>query len=499
MVKDTTPAAAARPQRPRSDQGRSSVALSVAGMGEFEWNRNSDRFIVSDRLSAITGIPAGITKADGGHAALDYVYPDDISVLATQFGATMAAGDRYEVRFRLIRPDLGDLIWVSLSAVIIRNAKGQIEKVIGVIRDISGRKAEEDQRDALMTELDHRVKNVLDSVQSMASQSARRADSLDSFLRTFSERLDAMASAHTLLTTMRRRGADIDHIVAAELAGVSFGRAKWQGPGIVLTPRATHTLTLALHELATNAVKFGALSVEAGRLGVTWRSTAEGGFEMTWIETGGPTVGVPTHRGFGADLIEEITGPELGGAANLDFKPDGLRAMLSGNADTVSELVEDNSPATLLPLSAPDPFVVAADPAPSFRVESGQSQAKFVGQTSLARLRVLIVEDSVLLTRELKKDLKARRAKVIGAVARIEDAERFLKLDFDVAILDTDLAGQSILPISQALFDRDIPFVFTIGAEEGAAAPRGFNAPVVRKPYTVDQIAVAIRRAREHA
>jgi len=84
-------------------------------------------------------------------------------------------------------------------------------------------------------------------------------------------------------------------------------------------------------------------------------------------------------------------------------------------------------------------------------------------------------------------------------VNKIGEAERFLKLDFDVAVLDSELNGQSVRPIGQALFDRDIPFVFTIGVEEGAAAPRGFDAPVVRKPYTVEQIAAAICRARDHA
>lgn len=497
MVKDTIPSAVARAPKPRAEQGRSSVALSATGMGEFEWNRNSDRFVISDRLSAITGIPAGTMRAEGGHAALDYIYPDDVAVLAKQFEAVAHEGDRYEVRFRLVRPDLRALIWVSLSAVLIRDARGQIEKVIGVVRDVSGRKADEDERDALILELDHRVKNVLDSVQSLASQSARRTATLDVFLRTFSGRLDAMAAAHTLLTTMRRRGADINHIVAAELAGMSFGRAHWEGPGIVLMPKATHSLTLALHELATNAVKFGALSVETGRVHVAWRSTAEGGFALTWTESGGPAVAAPTHRGFGAGLLRDVTGAELGGVVELDFKPDGLRASLSGNADAVSELrPETISPPA--PLTAPDPFVVSPE-AHAQAVESAHSQARFEGKADIAWLRVLIVEDSALLTRELKKDLKARRAKVIGVVTKVEDAERFLKLDFDVAVLDADLNGQSVRPISQALFDRDIPFVFTVGAEEGASAPRGFDAPTVRKPYTVEQIAAAICRARDRA
>ena len=185
MVKESPRGPETRTAKPPQERGRSSVALAAAGMGEFEWNRVTDRFIVSERMAAITGIPGGSTRALGGRAALDYIYPDDISVLETQIEPYLTEGDRCEFRFRVIRPEMGDLMWVSLSAVLIRDTQGAIEKVIGAVRDISGRKAEEQEHDALLIEIDHRMKNVLDCVRSLATQSARRSGSVESFMRAF--------------------------------------------------------------------------------------------------------------------------------------------------------------------------------------------------------------------------------------------------------------------------------------------------------------------------
>ena len=130
-----------------------------------------------------------------------------------------------------------------------------------------------------------------------------------------------MAAAHTLLTTTRWRGADIGHIAAAELGGLALGQARWEGPEIVLNPRATNALTLALHELGSNAIKFGALSTESGRVDVRWTSEADGGFTLTWTELNGPCVTAPASRGFGHTLLEQVTGRELGGPVVIEFQP----------------------------------------------------------------------------------------------------------------------------------------------------------------------------------
>jgi len=325
------------------------------------------------------------------------------------------------------------------------------------------------------------VKNVLASVQSLAAQSARKTTSLDAFLKTFAGRLEAMASAHTLLTATRWRGAEIGNIAAAELGGLAPGQARWSGPEILLNPRATNALTLALHELATNAVKFGALSTDAGRVDVTWtRRPMVGGFELDWTERGGPPVGLPTRRGFGATLLERVTGRELGGVASLDFRTSGVHATI----------VADGTALAAVPAAAPR--IKAREPEPE--ALAGASSG-MLSAGSVKDRRILIVEDAVLLALELEAGLTEAGAKVVGTAADVEEALKMATLPFDIAVLDANLNGASVMPVAQMLTRLGKPFIFATGYGDAAPAPEGFNAPVVHKPYNVAQIAAAVAEA----
>jgi PAS domain S-box-containing protein len=467
-------------------QGRAELALVAAGMGEFEWDYSHDLFIVSQRMADITGLEAGVRNAQGGLFALGFVHPDDVEALRTTVSHRLISDGSYQVRYRMVRPDDGRTLWMESSATILRGPGGPITKVIGVVRDISITKAEEDDREALVAELDHRVKNVLASVQSLAAQSARKTVSLEVFLKTLAGRLEAMAAAHALLTATRWRGADIGDIAAAELGGLASGRALWSGPEIVLNPRATNTLTLALHELATNAVKFGALSSEAGRVEVSWRALPQGGFELFWVERGGPPVTAPTRQGFGVTLLERVTGRELGGESRLEFPPEGARATLRACADALaSHPPRDEGPPTSLAVAVREPETLTG----ASRGESASAD--------INGIRVLIVEDSVLLALELEAGLTESGAQVVGVAADLEEARRMLALTFDVAVLDVDLAGRSVAPVASILAQRGAPFIFATGCDDAGVggAPQGFDAPVVRKPYNVHQIAAALVQA----
>ena len=464
-----------------ADDSRASMALTAASMGEFEWDLKRDVLLVSDRMAAITGVPAGEMPARGGQASMDYVHPDDLPMLREMVSDSFGKDERYDVRYRIVRPDNGQILWMYSAAVFFRDRAGAIERVIGVVRDISARKAEEDEREALVAELDHRVKNVLASVQSLAAQSARRTVSLDAFLKTFGGRLEAMAAAHTLLTTARWRGADIGHIAAAELGGLALGQARWEGPEIVLNPRATNALTLALHELGSNAIKYGALSTESGRVEVRWHSEADGGFTLTWTEQNGPCVTAPAHRGFGHTLLEQVTGRELGGPVNIDFRPGGLCATFRAD---VAALAAVSTRATAPALPA------AIAPAPEETV--GGASIGELKADDIRGVRVLIVEDAVLLALELESGLEEAGAVVVGSAADLDEAERMLSLNFDVAVLDANLNGRSVIPVARALAARGTPFIFATGYDEAGVAPEGFTAPVVRKPYNVRQIATAL-------
>jgi PAS domain S-box-containing protein len=461
------------------EQERASLALDAARMGEFEWEIDEDRFIVSPRMAAITGLPAGAIPADGGAAIYRYVHPDDVTGLRRHVNNALRRDGRYEGQYRMIRPDDGRVLWMSSAAVTQADDAGRPRRVIGVVQDISERKVEEDARNALVAELDHRVKNVLASVQSLAAQSARKTTSLDAFLKTFAGRLEAMASAHTLLTATRWRGAEIGNIATAELGGLAPGQARWSGPELVLNPRATNALALALHELATNAVKFGALSNEVGRVDVTWSRLPPGGFELVWTERGGPPVGHPTRRGFGVTLLERVTGRELGGEARLDFRPDGVRVTITADTSALAA----TAPAT--------PVIKPRKP----NLEPQGASSGMLTADSIKGRRILIVEDAVLLALELEAGLTEAGAKVVGTAADVEEALKMAQLDFDVAVLDANLNGSPVTPVAEVLKARGKPFIFATGYGDAAPAPEGFDAPVVRKPYNVAQIAAAVAEA----
>ena len=184
-----------------------------------------------------------------------------------------------------------------------------------------------------MAELDHRVKNVLAAVQALAQQTAKRTTSLDAFLQTFGGRLKAMASANELLTAARWRGAAIDHLAAAELGALAPGQTRWEGPELFLTPRAANALSLALHELATNAVKFGALSVETGHVDVRWTRAAGRRLRADLDrERRARRSSAPARRGFGSTLLEQVTGRELNGETAVEYRPGRRRACGCGPA-----------------------------------------------------------------------------------------------------------------------------------------------------------------------
>jgi PAS domain S-box-containing protein len=446
-------------------------ALEVAGLGEFEWDIPKGVFVVSPRMAAITGLAAGPMAVGSTRDLEPFIHPDDLANFRARKDSQRPAGS-YEFEFRYIRPDDGRTVWVRVAGVLARDADGRGQSVTGIVEDVTPRKLEEDQRQTLMAELDHRVKNVLATVQSLAIQTARRTTSLQAFLQNFSGRLKAMGSANELLTAARWRGAAIDHLAAAELGALAPGQTAWDGPELFLTPRAANALALGLHELAANAVKYGALSVDTGRVNLRWARLKDGGFELTWTESGGPTVLPPARRGFGSTLLEQVTSRELNGDTSIDYRPAGVQARLrAGPAAVVAR-----------PETVPE--------APATRI--AETVATSAGPANLRGARVLIVEDAVLLAMELETGLSDAGAKIIGPAYELEEAMALLDQPIDAAVLDANLNGHSVTPVAEALLARRVPFVFATGYGEAAGAPGGFDAPVIRKPYDVTQVAAAV-------
>jgi two-component sensor histidine kinase/PAS domain-containing protein len=467
---------AAKPCAARNlESERLDLAISAASLGEFEWDIKRDVFKISPRLAKLSDIPPGEIPGEDGQALYHFLHPDDRGWLKESIDEQLDETDRYEAEYRRLNGPDGREIWYHGSGVILRDAHGEKAYLIGVVQDITERKAEEEQRENLVVELDHRIKNLLAVVQSVAAQSARKSASLDVFLKTFAGRLKSMSSAHDLLTAARWRGATLARIAAAELGGLAPTQTRWDGPELFLTPRAAAALSLALHELAVNAMRYGSLSSENGKVEVVWRRTPEGGFALEWLETGGPPANAPKTKGFGATLIEDVAGRELGGSAKINYRPSGVTAMIQGAAEALAD--------------AP-PFETA-EAAPERIVETVVAADENVRPGAIAGLKVLIVEDSLLLALELEAGLEDAGVEVIGCAAELGEALAMVEKDFDVAVLDADLNGQSVAPVAEILRTMGRPFVFATGYAD-KAAPMGFDAPIVRKPYNVHQIARAV-------
>jgi PAS domain S-box-containing protein len=239
----------------------------------------------------------------------------------------------YSVEKRFIRGD-GRIVWCAIRSSTVRDETGRFLYSVRVVQDVTERKEAEERQKVMIDELNHRVKNTLATVQSLATQTARGTSSPEEFRQAFEGRLIAVSHAHDQLTRRHWRNADLRDIVTATTApylAPANEQIEIEGESITLTPRASLTLALAFHELTTNASKYGALSRPAGRIDVRWQIDASAKPErlrIEWRERGGPPVSPPERRGFGSRFIEGSVAAELHGTARIDFDPQGLRCTM---------------------------------------------------------------------------------------------------------------------------------------------------------------------------
>lgn len=222
----------------------------------------------------------------------------------------------------------------------LRDAEGRLIGAINMLVDISDRKQAEARQKVLIDELNHRVKNTLATVQSLAGQTAKHAADLPDFSARFEARLVALARAHDLLTGRNWMGVPLDCLVNDIVAPYADGgkRLHCEGPSIKLDARSALSMTMVLSELATNAAKYGALHKTSGTLSVTWRRDSET-FALEWVERDGPPVREPLSRGFGTRLIERCVTGDLGGTIDQRFEPSGMRCLIEA---PLSALVPDH-------------------------------------------------------------------------------------------------------------------------------------------------------------
>jgi len=226
-----------------------------------------------------------------------------------------------------------------LRTVISYDSGGAARRVVGVTIDITERKKVEEHRDMLIAELDHRVKNVLATVSAIVAQTRNDVSPAD-FAATVQNRIRSLASTHELLSKNSWFGASLEEIVQREFAPYGKDNTSISGPGVTLEKEAALTVSMVLHELATNAVKYGALSDGNGRVSVRWfwvpRKYSPNRLAIVWQEIGGPPVSVTNGSGYGTSVIRELLPYELGGSVDLEFAEGGVRCRLEVPADWVS-------------------------------------------------------------------------------------------------------------------------------------------------------------------
>jgi two-component sensor histidine kinase len=219
----------------------------------------------------------------------------------------------------------GSLIDVSLSISPIRNAQGKIIGASKIARDITDRKRSEAQIVTLAREAEHRTKNILTTVQAAVRFS--HSNSPDDLKARIEGRIKALANVHTLFVQSRWRGAELRSLVTQELLPYrSDGetRVRIKGPDVMLEPNMAQTVAISMHELATNAAKYGALSAADGYVEIEWSCTRHGRLSLRWTESGGPAVAPPIHRGFGTRVMEKLIGEQHRGQVRFDWRNQGL-------------------------------------------------------------------------------------------------------------------------------------------------------------------------------
>jgi two-component sensor histidine kinase/ActR/RegA family two-component response regulator len=288
-----------------------------------------------------------------------------------------------------------------------------------------------------------------------------RAKTVDDYVATVEGRIKALALAHTLLSDSRWHGADLGTLVTEEFAPYRSGnKIELKGPNVSLSPATAQGIALALHELATNAAKHGALSSLKGRVSLTWQLQSDI-LTLHWMESGGPPIKTPSARSFGLKVIKASIEQQLGGKATFEWNPKGLRCeLLIALRETRETREEDGA-----------------------HHANGGGNGAAIPLKKLDKPRVLVVEDEALVGIMIQECMTELGFQIVGPVCTASDALEAAKAgDFDAAILDINLGDGMVYQVAEILARRHVPFVFVTGYDADSVDSRFRGIPVLQKP-----------------
>jgi two-component sensor histidine kinase len=335
-------------RRLTDSEARYKAAMSAGRMGAWETDLVAGTRLWTDEGMALFGIdlPGGRGRVGGPDDEYQRALHPEDRHLMRQFHEIAQRQDSFGSEYRAVWPD-GSVHWLrGHGQVVARGADGRALRMISIVADVTERKAAEDHAAFLMREIAHRSKNLLTVIQSIARRTAGSSQSVAEFLQRFEQRLVGLAASHDVLIGNRWQRAPLLDLLRQQLhpfVDVQGVRVAFDGPEVMLTADAAQALGLAIHELATNAVKYGALSLPAGRVRLAWRYD-DGDADarrllLEWIEQDGPAIAPPAQKGFGDVVIQEMA-RALCAEVAIDFTPQGLHwriaipeAKLSGARD----------------------------------------------------------------------------------------------------------------------------------------------------------------------
>ena len=328
-----------------------------------------------------------------------------------------------------------------------------------------------EKQELLIAELNHRVRNILSLIRGLLSQTRDSARSVDEFIGTLESRVHALARAHDQITADRWSPArlyDLIEVESGAYLGERSDRVQLSGPNVLLTPGCFTVLALVIHEMLTNAAKYGALS-DSGTVKIDWRVDEDGSLLIDWTESGGPPVVAPTRRGFGSTVIERSIPYDLGGHAEISYRLAGIEANFCIPSIHVVSVLPD--------VTATDRAKSAAPVVPGL----------------LKGRNVLLVEDNMIIAMDGEDALRDLGADVVTAASVGRAHEAIAIQSVDLAVLDFNLGHETSLPIADMLAERGIPFLFATGYGDGLELPARFEAvTLLKKPYSGATLAQAL-------
>ncbi|TGD99882.1 PAS domain S-box protein [Methylobacterium nonmethylotrophicum] len=441
---------------------------------------------VSPAIGTIYGIePDALLGSVEKWAAL--IVPDDRDIALANIEKARS-GEAVIHEFRIQRPADGAFRWIRTTDFPLRD-NGNIPRIGGIADDVTEAKLAAEHSAILLAELQHRVRNIMALLRSITNRTAEHADSVSEYRELMMGRLLAFARVQALLTRGANARVGIATIVHDEVSVQAQHKGQYilDGPDIELSPKAAEVLTLAIHELATNAVKYGALSVPTGTVTVEWSTFEKRGgpwLAFNWTEEGAPSrpapdPDAPHRRGFGSELIEARIPYELRGRGQVTIEPGGARCHLEFPLQDGASILETDAP-------------------PRATVFGGAID--MTGEPDLTGCRVLVVEDDYYLATDTARALRGAGAEVMGPCATEEDARvELAEQRPDAVVVDINLGPGLSFKLAETFKDRGIPFVFTTGYDAEVIPAEFEGVERLEKPLQLRQIVGAVAKLTKAA